>query len=253
MYPVLFSIGKFKLYSFGSFIALGAIVAGVFLYRAARHKKLPTQQLFDIVLYSLLAGLIGARIGYYALYHDQFQSFWQVFYFWQGGLVSLTGLLAGFAAYLYFLRRDKLSNWVMLDIGLLSLLYGWGVGKFGCHLSSCTVGRAGNFLALNGTYPVDLYGSLLAMGLATALSVIWAQSKLREGVIFFLAIEGFLLSEFLIKTLKADFGEGIAQFEAISYLTLIVAVYAIFWFLHGPKVSSSGAVSNFKNILLRRR
>lgn len=252
MYPVIFSIGKFKLYSFGSFIALGAIAAGIFLYRATKQRKLPTQQLFDIVLYSLLGGLLGARIGYYALYHDQFRSFWQVLYFWQGGLVSVTGLIAGFAVYYYFLHREKLSKWVMLDIGLLSLLYGWGIGKIGCHLSSCTVGRAGGFLALNGSYPVDLFGSLLSLALALTLSIIWAQNKLREGVVFFLAVEGLLLSEFLVKTLKADFGEGLAQLEAITYLVLIVAIYAIFWRLHGPKVNGVGALSNFKNFVLRR-
>lgn len=253
MYPILLSIGKFKLYSFGSFIALGAIAAGLFLYRNARIRRLPTAPLFDLVLYTLLAGLVGARIGYYFLYQEQFQSFWQIFYFWQGGLIALTGLLAGYCVYVFTIKKEQLPTWPMLDIGLLALLVGWGIGKIGCHLSACTIGRTGQFLTINGTYPVDLYSSIWALLLAVVLSVMWLQQKLREGIIFFLALEGFFLGEFLIKMLKADFGEGTARLEAVIYLILIVITYAFFWRLHGPNLGAHKIGASVRNFVSRRR
>jgi prolipoprotein diacylglyceryltransferase len=253
MYPVLFSIGRFKLYTFGSFIALGTIVAGFFLYWLARRLKLPGHSLFDLVLYSLLGGLIGARLGYYLLYPEQFQSFWQLFYFWQGGLVALTGLITGFAVFLYYLRRDQLPHWPMMDISLLALLLGWAIGKFGCHLSACTVGRTTEFLALNGTYPVDLLSTVWAVLLLGGLFALWSQQKLRAGVIFFMGIEGLFLGEFLIRTTKADFSGSLAQLEAAAYLGLMVLVYALFWRLHGPKVSRSELGTTITNLVSRFR
>jgi phosphatidylglycerol---prolipoprotein diacylglyceryl transferase len=253
MYPVLFSIGKFKLYSFGSFIALGTLVAGYFLYRATRSRKLPTGYLFDVALYSVLSGLIGARLGYYLLYQDQFHSVWQVLYFWQGGLVALTGLLAGFATYLYLIRRERVPLWTMLDIGLLALLFGWAVGKFGCHLSACTAGKLGGVFTVNGLYPVDLYSSLWAVLSGFVLLTLWRQQKLGEGVVFFLAAEALLLGELVLKTLKVDFGQGVAQLETVIYLLLIVGVYLFFWRLHGPKIDRSQLASSLKGLVRRRR
>jgi len=253
MYPILFSVGQFKLYSFGSFIALGALVAGLVLYRLTRSRKLPTQHLFDVVLYSLLGGLIGARVGYYILYAEQFQSFWQIFYFWQGGLVALTGIITGFLVFLYHIRQEKAPAWIMLDVGLIAFLIGWAIGKFGCHLSACTVGRAGTFLTINGTYPVDLLSLIWAVLLVAVLWRLWHQQKLQDGAILFLAIEGLFLGEFLLKTLKADFGEGLSRLEAAAYLLLIIGTYFAFWRLHGPKINRQQLGSMMQKLVSRRR
>lgn len=251
MYPVIFSIGKFQLYTFGSLIALGTLLAGYFLFWAARNRRLPTAPLFDLVLYTLLGGLLGARLGYYLLYQEQFQSFWQIIYFWQGGLAALPGLFTGFLVFLYTLRRENLPLWPILDIGVIGFLIGWVIGKTGCQLSSCTVGRASNFLALNGTYAVDLLSAVWAAVTATVCFFIWTQKKLRDGVVFFLALEAFFLGEFLLKTLKADFGEGISRLEAATLLLVIIFAYAIFLRLHGPMMREGILLERVKRIFRR--
>jgi len=254
MQPVLLEVGRLKIYSFGSFIALGAIVAGTVMYQLCRLNKITTKYLFDTVLYCLIASLIGARLGYYLTYRDQFQSFWQVFYFWQGGLLALTGLAVGFVTYLYFLRRHQLPLWSMLDIGALGLLSGWAVGKIGCHLSTCTVGRfTDSFFAVQASFPLDLFSVFWAALLFIVLLTIWRHRRLSDGVIFFLSLEGFFLGELLIKTLKADFGEGLVRTEAIIYLLLVVVIYLIFWRLHGPQFERRKVGQALKNLVFRRR
>jgi phosphatidylglycerol:prolipoprotein diacylglycerol transferase len=252
MHPVLFSIGKFKLYSFGSFIGIGTIIAGYFLFWAARSRKLPTAPLFDLVLYTLLGGLIGARIGYYILYQEQFQSFWQIIYFWEGGLAAIPGLLTGFLVFRFTLSRENLPVWPLADIGAIGLLIGWSVGKLGCELSGCTVGRSTNFLAINGSHPVDLYSAVFALVLAGVCFYLWTRKKLRDGVVFFLATEALFLGEFLLKTLKADFGEGTSRLEAVTYLLIIIITYAIFLRLHGPVWREGELAERFKRLVRRR-
>lgn len=251
MYPVILSIGKFQLYTFGSFIALGAIVAGCFMFWAARVRKLPTAPLFDLVLYTLLGGLIGARLGYYILYQEQFQNVWQIIYLWQGGLAALPGIVTGFLVFSYTLRRENLPIWPLIDIGALGFLAGWILGKLGCQLSSCTIGRSSNFLAINGGYAVDLLSAVWAFGTVAVCFYLWSQKKLRDGVTFFLAIEAFFLGELLLKTLKTDFGEGVSRLEAATLLIVIILIYAVFLRLHGPMLNEGQLVSHVKRLFRR--
>lgn len=254
MQPVLLEVGRFKLYSFGSFIALGALLGGILMYHLAAMRKIKTKFLFDVILYSLVAALLGARIGYYFTYKDQFQSFWQMFYFWQGGLLALAGLVVGFLVFIYQLKKLKLPQWQMLDIAGLGFLLGWGIGKFGCHLSSCSAGKPSTaFFSINGALPVDLFSTIFAIIACGVLVYVWTKNKLSDGVVFFLAMEGFFLGELLIKTLKTDFGEGIVRVEALIYLGLIVAIYILFYRLHGPKIEKNRVGLFFKNLVFRKR
>lgn len=254
MRPILFEIGQFKFYSFGSFIALGAIVAGLFLVWAAKRRRLHTHHLFDTVLYTLLFGLLGGRLTYYFLYQNQFKNILQVLYFWQGGLVALGGLVAGFLAYLYYIRQERDPMWQMLDIGILGLLLGWTFGKFGCHLSTCTLGRtADNLFSLNGSYPVDLFSLIWAGAIFIVMTLLWLKNKLSDGVVFFLGLEALFLGELLIKTLRADFSDGLARTEALIMLGLIVAIYLIFWRLHGPRFEKNRFGTMVRNLVFRRK
>lgn len=253
MLPVLFEVGSLKFYSFGSFIALGTIIGGLFIFRAARQRNLTTHHLFDTVLYTLLFALIGARVSYYFVYQNQFQNFGQLFFFWQGGLVALGGLLTGFLTFMYHIRKQRDPVWQLLDIGALGLILSWAIGKFGCHLSSCAVGRdAENFLTINGSYPVDLFSSVWAIAVFAVMVIIWLRNRLSDGVVFFLTMEGLFLGQLLINTLKADFGEGIVRVEAIINLALIISLYLLFWKLHGPKIEKRRFGVAVKNFVFRK-
>lgn len=254
MHPVLLEIGKFKLYSFGSFIAIGTIAAGLVMYRLAKMSRLSTHHLFDTILYTLLMALLGARLTYYFVYQNQFQSFWQVIYFWQGGLIALGGLIIGFLVYFQTIRRLKEPIWPWLDIGALGLLVGWAVGKIGCHLSGCSVGRStGSFLGIDGAYPVDFFGLFWLLLLFSVLLYAWTKNRLSDGVIFFLALEGFFLGELLLKTLRLDFGDGLGRVEAVINLTLIGAIYFLFWGQHGPQIEKNRLGSYLRRLILRRK
>lgn len=249
MLPVLFQVGRFKFYSFGTFIALGALAAGFFLHWAAGQRRLKTHHLFDTVLYTVVFALIGARLSYYFIYANQFTSFWQIFFFWQGGLVALGGLIAGFFAYTYYVQKERDPIWQSLDIGALALLIGWAIGKTGCFLSTCSVGASTQtFFGVNGTFPVDLFSAIWAAIVFSLLFSVWLKNRLSDGVVFFLALEGLFLGELLISTLKLDFSATLARVHAIILLVLIVAVYLIFWRLHGPRFQKNRfgiAVRNF--------
>ena len=237
MHPVLLQIGQFKIYSVGAFIALAAIASGLLYYYLAKKRGLKTNHIFDTVLYILVIGLVFGRLGYYFIYTEQIHAFREIFYFWQGGLLALPAILAGFGALLYILKRHEEPYQRSLDIVGLSFLLAWAIGKLGCHISGCSIGRPWTgFLSLDGVYPVDLLSSILILLIFIVLLFLYLTSRVKEGIIFFIAIEGYLISELLIKVLKSDFGNDLTRVESIIYLGLIIAVYIVFWLLHGPGI-----------------
>ena len=236
MKPVLLTVGKLKIYSSGTFMALALIVGGLFYYFAARSRGVKTTQVFDTLLYVVVAGLIGSRLGYYLIYRDEFRHLGQFFLFWQGGFVALPGLILALALFIYLRRQQGEPIWKVLDILGLSFLLGMTIGHFGCYLASCTVGRPWTgFLAVEGLYPVDLFGAILMLLAFAILLVIWLSPRTREGIVFYLAIESYLLLELLLKTLQAQFGNSISKVESIVYLGLSVVAYLIFWWQFGPR------------------
>ena len=228
-------IGSFKIYSVGAFLALGAIVAGIFYYYTAKKRGMKTNHIFDTVLYVMLLSLFLGRFGYLIVYHDQFQGIKDILSYWRGGLLALPGMIASFLLIIYILKRHQEPIFRSLDIIGLGFILAWSVGKVGCHLSTCTVGRPWTgFLSLDGVYPVDLLSSFLMVFLFIALYIIYLTSRIREGVIFFLTIEGFFLGEMLLKILRADFGTPLSRYESIAYLSLVTGIYLTFWLIFGP-------------------
>ena len=211
-----------------------------------------TSHLFDTTLYTLIIALIAARLTYYFVYQEQFKNFWQIFYFWQGGLLALGGILVGFFVFLRLNKKARQPTWEVLDALGLSFLVSWAIGKVGCYLSLCTLGRATeSWLATNGTIPVDLISSIWAIIIFGTLLYIYLKDRLTAGVVFFLSTEAFFLGELLIKTLKSDFSGGIARAEAMIYLALVAITYLVFWRLHGPKVEKSTLQRVVSNLLGR--
>lgn len=252
MQPVLFEVGPLKLYSFGTFIALGAFVGGVVLFRLLKYRSLRTSHLFDTILYTLIVSLLAARLSYYFVYQEQFKNFWQVFYFWQGGLLALGGILVGFVAFLRFNKKARQPIWEVLDALSLSFLISWAIGKIGCYLSVCSLGRpSDSWLASNGMIPIDLISSIWAILVFVSLLYIYFKDRLSAGVVFFLSAEAFFLGELLIKTLKSDFGDGIARAEAMIYLALVAITYLLFWRLHGPKLEKPNLLQSLGAFLNR--
>jgi hypothetical protein len=53
------------------------------------------------------------------------------------------------------------------------------------------------------------------------------------------------------KILKSDYGDGLVRVEAIVHLVLIVAVYLLFWRLHGPRIEKN-RLTNIRNFVFRK-
>ncbi len=147
MHPELFEIPFIHLTvkSYGLMMVI-AFLAAVFVIRRLSRNITPNPQLItNAALYSLIAGVVGARLFYVIHHFNQFQGRpLSVFAIWQGGLELLGGVLLAITVIIFYLRYHKLPVRRYLDILAIGLMLALMFGRIGCFLNGCCFGKPTN-------------------------------------------------------------------------------------------------------------
>ncbi|AEE14290.1 Prolipoprotein diacylglyceryl transferase [Thermodesulfobium narugense DSM 14796] len=145
MHRILFSFDGLKVYSWGFMVALGIIIATIFILREAEKKDINPDNILNIGMVSIFCSLIGARIYYVIEHHQDFaNNLISVFYLWDGGLVFYGGLI-GFALAFYFMAKHyKINLLTLADLITPFLPLAYAVGRIGCFLNGCCYGIVAN-------------------------------------------------------------------------------------------------------------
>ena len=144
MHPELFEIPilhvTVKSYGLMMVVAFLAAVA-VIRYLSRRFTEDP-QHITNAALYSLVAGVVGARMFFIAHYFEEFRDDWlAVVAIWNGGLELLGGVLAAVLVIVLYIRHHKLPMRHYLDVLAIGLTVALFFGRFGCFLNGCCYGR----------------------------------------------------------------------------------------------------------------
>ncbi len=144
MHPELFTIPftTLTVKSYGTMMVIGFLCA-VFLIRKLSKKITPDPQyIINAALYSLIAGVVGARLFYVVHYFDSFKGdLLSVFAIWEGGLELLGGVLLAITVIILYMRYHKLPIRQYLDILAVALMLALAFGRIGCFLNSCCYGK----------------------------------------------------------------------------------------------------------------
>ena len=169
MYPVLIDISEsIKIWSFGTFIVLGFLVAAFFV-RARAHKHLGVDKpdSFNLCFALLFLGLAGARLLYAMIKYEEFSSSkMKIFQVWQGGLVWYGGLIVCLVWLAWYLpRHPKLGGWAMADILALGSCLAIFVGRWASFLSGENYGKPTD-VAWGVTFPPNEFSQAKPFGVA---------------------------------------------------------------------------------------
>ena len=144
MHPELFKIPGLDLTikSYGMMMVLGFLAAVAVIRTLSRRFTRDPQHITNAALYSLIAGVVGARIFFVVHYFDQFREDpLAVFAIWNGGLELIGGVLAAIAVILLYIRYHKLPMRHYLDVLAIGLVVALFFGRVGCFLNGCCYGR----------------------------------------------------------------------------------------------------------------
>ena len=133
-------------------------LSAVFLIRRLSRNITPNPQLItNAALYSLIAGVLGARLFYVIHYFEKFKTDpLSVFAIWEGGLELLGGIALAVTVIVVYARYHKLPIRKYLDIIAIGLMLALAFGRIGCFLNGCCFGRPTN-LAWGIRFPYGSY------------------------------------------------------------------------------------------------
>ncbi|MFH1884535.1 MAG: prolipoprotein diacylglyceryl transferase [Planctomycetota bacterium] len=144
MFPELFEIPfiHVTLKSYGLMMVIGFLAAVYLIRRLSRNITPDPQLITNAALYSLIGGVVGARLFYVIHYFEHFkENPVSVFAIWHGGLELLGGVILAITIIFFYLLYHKLPIRHYLDILAIALMLALVFGRIGCLLNGCCFGK----------------------------------------------------------------------------------------------------------------
>lgn len=193
----IFSVGPFSIYFFGMMIAIGALIGFLLFLKEIKRRGLDKELLTDGIIYSLIGGIIGARIIYVLIYNPSYYltNPIEVLFIHKGGLSIHGGILGGLVTGYWYMKRHKLPTWQILDIVAPSLILAQGISRIGCDVFGAPVSSSLPWaIKIDGEllHPAQAYEFLLDYLL---FGYLWLRLKRKEyhGQVFLHYLISFLL------------------------------------------------------------
>jgi len=227
--PVLFTIKSVKLYTHGFLMALAFLISS---FLASRHFK-DKDEFWNLMFFSFLGSIIGARLFYVLFYYKQFDSFIQIFQIWHGGLVSYGGLIGGFLFAYLFIKHKKLNFLEYADKIAPYIALGLAIGRIGCFLVWDDYGIASNLpWSVNVDFPrhpTQIYHSIADLIIFLILKPL-QKKNLKKGSILFLFILLYSIFRFIIDFFRAYPSKWLflAPSQWLCLLIIMIVVIIIF-------------------------
>ena len=242
MHPVLFTIGRFHIYTYGVFVALSILVGSSLFVREGKRSGLDPSALGDIVIYAVVFGVIAARMFYVVLNLDEFRlSFMDILFIWKGGFVFRGAILGGvFGAYVGS-RRKGISFVTTVDTAAPFIPLSHAIGRLGCFSAGCCYGKVchlswaitvKNPMSLSplgvSLHPVQLYSSFMNTLIFLFLYFFFKKKKKFPGelILEYLALYG--VGRFVVEFYRGDPRPMV--FKWLSFNQLFAGICAIFSF-----------------------
>ncbi len=116
---------------YGLIIAVGMALGVILACKNAKYRGLKTDDLIIAACYALPLAIIGARIYFVLFSLDSFNSFWEVFEIWKGGMAIYGGVIGGTIGVVLYCLIHKKNFLDVADVIVPSLILGQCIGRWG--------------------------------------------------------------------------------------------------------------------------
>lgn len=233
MRPILFEVPGlgYQVHAFSLLLVLGA-AAGVYLTAwRARRAGLDPEVVYELAVWVLGGGFVGARLYYLAQHPESVRSVLDIFKVWQGGIVFYGCILGGLVGTAIYHRRHPFPFWPMADAVAPALAVGIMLGRLGCFLNGCCFGATcdphapyavtfpaetlpwhrhveAGWIAPDAprslaVHPKQLYGAAAGLALLAATTRFYRHRR-RDGEVMALLMLGYPATRFLMEFARGD-------------------------------------------------
>lgn len=206
---IAFSIFGIDVMWYGILMATGMIVATIIGLREAKRLNISEDDILNIVLVGIPAGIIGARLYYVIFEWDYYGANpSQILNFRGGGMAIHGALIGGFLAGYIYCRIKKLNFLKMADTLVLGIPLAQAIGRWGNFLNKEAHGGPTNLpwgIIVDGqkVHPTFLYESIWNVGVFTFL-MLFRKNKKYEGEVTVLYIIAYSIGRFFVEGLRTD-------------------------------------------------
>ncbi|NCB50512.1 MAG: prolipoprotein diacylglyceryl transferase [Clostridia bacterium] len=230
-------------YWYGTIIALGFLLAVLYCAHMAPRFGLTADNLYDLIVWILPVGIIGARIYYvvseWANYSENLVN---IFKIWEGGLAIYGGIIAGIITIIIWSRAKKIPVTATLDLCSFGVIIGQTIGRWGNFMNREAFGYETDIFCRMGltqpgqetvyVHPTFLYESVWNLTGFVLLNI-WVRKKGRkyDGQVFILYVLWYGIGRALVEGLRTDSlyigGTDIRVSQLLAALSAAAAAVAL--------------------------
>lgn len=231
---------------YGIIISASILISSLLAERQVKKEKLSTEIFWGLILWSLIFGIIGARlyhvINYYKFYS---RNLLQIFQIWKGGLGILGGIIGALIGGLVYLKVKKERVFLWTDVLALYASLAQATGRWGNFFNQELYGKPTAFFwgiyiepakrlkevaMYNKFHPLFLYESFLDLLLFFILLKVkkasYVKPKLRtDGLISLSYAAGYGIIRFVLEFFRINpwtiYGINVAQ--TISLILIFIS------------------------------
>lgn len=247
MNRVAFNIFGFNVYYYSLCILLGVIVAYILITREGKKQGLPKEFISDLIFYTLIIGILGARVYYCVFNLDYYLANpSEILKIYNGGLAIHGGVIAGLIFVYFYTKKKNVSFIKILDIVAPAVIIAQSFGRWGnffnqeAHGGITTYQNLKNMhipeFIINGMqiegkyyYPTFFFESIWCLIGFIILMIARKNKNLRKGFQIGFYFIWYGIGRFFIEALRTDslmfFGLKIAQI--VSLIGIIIGIIII--------------------------
>jgi phosphatidylglycerol:prolipoprotein diacylglycerol transferase len=266
VHPILIDFGYVDLPLFGSthlfvptygvLFASAVVIAWAWFLRRARGLGLPEDRLFNLTFFSLLAGILGAKLLLVLIDWQHYLTHpAEILGTIRSAGVLLGGVAAGILTFVIYARRHDLPLFRLGDAIAAPLALSQAVGRLGCFAGGCCWGipvDPGRWFAvvfesetaheLTGVplhdprLAIQLIEAAFDVGLAALLTLLWRKRLEPEGTVFWIYALVYGVGRTLLEEGRGDPQRGLWFGGALStsqLLSVFLATVAVVMLLRG--------------------
>ena len=252
-------------FGYGFMMFVGFITGTLLAVYHARRIGMDAQVIWDLMMWLLVPGLIGARLFYVTQYYDRvfegtegLQFILKLFSVQDGGLVFYGSVIGGALGGLMYCLHRKIRPLQLADVVAPSLFVGVGFGRIGCFLYGCCYGGACTLpwavqfppdsltymaqlqdgtikpgaLSTTSLHPTQIYSSVLGFILAGVL-VWFFRRRPFEGFVLGLMLVLYPINRFALELIRNDekgqLGTSLTISQLISIVLFISGISLLVW------------------------
>ena len=245
MYPILFELGGFPVYTYGVLLAAAYLLGLQFALMRARAIGLDQNRVMDLGIWVIVSGLVGAKLLLLIVEWDSYsRSPSELFTLVRSGGVFYGGLILAVVVALWYLRRHRLPVWSVTDVFAPGIALGHVVGRMGCFFAGCCFGRPADvpwavtfrseYAAQNiGTpinqplHPTQLYEAGAELLILVALLATERRGRPFPGRTFWVYMLLYGVSRFIIEFYRGDVRGAVGMFSTSQFVSIVIVPLSI--------------------------